>query len=106
VTGTVNCLDIGFKDKYEFVLYCGTTETGIYNPDKNLKLKTITTNEKSVTSVAISPECEYYVYCFGSDWCKGLEELNTYSAVKINVGRINTSDVNGSGGMGTSSYLR
>lgn len=37
-----------------------------------MRIKSITTNDTSVTCISISPDCEYYAYSFGCDWCKGL----------------------------------
>jgi hypothetical protein len=106
VCGMVNCVELGFREcKYEFALFCGTIEAGMFSPEKNLKIKAIMTSEAAVTAISVSPDCEYYAYAFGSDWCRGLEELNTYTSVKVMVGRITTADVTSSG-LGTSGYMR
>lgn len=39
--GQINGLDFGCRDRYDFVLYCGSFETGIYSPDKYSKIKSL-----------------------------------------------------------------
>jgi WD40 repeat protein len=104
--GMVNCVELGLRDcKYEFALFCGTFESGMFSTDKNMRIKSISTGDAAVTAISLSPDYEYYAYAFGSDWCKGLEELSTGNAVRLMVGKVTTGDVT-SAGLGTSAYLR
>lgn len=75
--GQINSLDFGCKDRYEFLLFCGSFESGIYSTDKFAKIKSITNeNSPTLTAIAISPDCEYYASAVGYDWLRGLDDVN------------------------------
>lgn len=68
---------------------------GIYNFDKSSRNKTFS-SDSCVSSVALSPDLEYFAYGIGNDWSRGLNELHTMSPTtpKIMVLRLTVSDIN------------
>ena len=90
----MNGMDVGVKEnRYQFVIVCGTEEVGVYSPQKSSKIKTLGSSTTAVTAVSISPDCQYYAFALGSDWNKGLDQLSLTLPVKLNVGRLASSDV-------------
>jgi len=90
----INGIDFGVKDgKYEFGVFCGTEEMATYSTEKSLRIKTLGSTGVTVTAISVSPDCEYYAFATGTDWCKGMEELSSSLPIKINVGRLTSSDV-------------
>lgn len=97
LTGQINCVDISVKDKkYDFALFCGTEESGIYNLDKSLKIKTIGTTSVASTAISVSPDSEYYAYAIGSDWCQGMNEMGLTLNLKIFVAKLSLADITSS----------
>jgi len=64
---------------------------------RKIKCKTITSSTSSigaVTAVKMSPKLDYVLYATGSDWLKGIHELENPKKPKIGVTRITKPDLN------------
>ena len=90
--GQMNSVDISCKDrKHFFCFYSGSEETGMFEITKNKKIKNITT-ANSVTAVKVSPDSDFLLYACGSDWLKGLDELNDAKKAKLVGVKLTSSD--------------
>lgn len=95
--GQVNAIDIGYHNYETFSIFAGTEEIAIYNTTKKSKVKTLTTNSTGTgagTAVRISPKNDYIAYATGSDWIKGLYELETIKKPRIGVVKLSNSELN------------
>ena len=72
-------------------MYGGTEETGVYDLLRDKKARTITTN-LTTTCVRMNPDCEYLVYGVGSDWMKGMEEMEQSKKCRLIGMKISSSD--------------
>lgn len=97
VHGMVNSIDIGYHNYETFSLSAGTEDIVVFNNIKKMKCKSLITSSSNVpagTAVRISPKNQYIAYAVGSDWTKGLYELENIKKPKIFVVKINNSDLN------------
>lgn len=94
--GQVNCVDIGYYNREIFSLIGGTEDLTSYNLNKKSKGNTYCTNSSMVgaaTACRMSPRYDYLVYATGTDWCKGIHELENLKKPKINLVKLSTSDL-------------
>lgn len=90
--GQLNTVDIACKDrKYCFCVYGGSEESGMFDITKNKKVKNLT-SASTVTAVKVSSDCEFMIYATGSDWIKGVDELNDAKKAKLIGLKVTTSD--------------
>lgn len=95
--GQVNCVDIGFHNYDVFSIIGGSEDLGIFNTIKKSKVKTLATAGSATgagTAVRISPKNEYVAYATGSDWLRGLYELESIKKPRIAVVKLSNSDLN------------
>jgi uncharacterized protein with WD repeat len=95
--GQVNCLDLGYHNYEGYTVIGGSEDINIFNTNKRSKVKSLATTGQSQgagTAVRISPKNDYIAYATGSDWLKGLYELETIKKPKIAVVKLTVQDLN------------
>jgi hypothetical protein len=94
--GQVNCVEIGIHSYSPYLVIGGTDDLSVYNYAKKSKAKTICNANSTIgatTAVRLSPKSDYIAYATGSDWLKGLHELETLKKPKITVWKLTNSDL-------------
>jgi hypothetical protein len=89
-------VDLGYYNYETFCLIGGSDDLSSYNILKKSKGNTYSNASSSVgacTAVRLSPRLEYIVYATGSDWTKGIHELENMKKPKICVSKLTTSDL-------------
>ena len=74
----------------------GTEDLSSYNLAKKIRVKGIAASSSSTgasTAVRLSPKLDYIIYATGSDWIKGLNELDNITKPKIGGMKILSSDL-------------
>lgn len=91
----VDAIDIGISNSDFFVAIGGSEDLGIYNHYKKLKVKNLTPSSQSgaSTAVSFSPKYDYVAFAVGSDWLKGIYELETVKRAKIGVAKLSNTDM-------------
>jgi hypothetical protein len=95
--GQVNCVDVGFHNYEIFSIIGGSEDMAIFNTNKKSKVKTLATAGTSTgagTAVRLSPKNDYVAFATGSDWLKGLYELESIKKPRIAVVKLTSSDLN------------
>lgn len=94
--GQVNCVDLGYYSYTGYALFGGTDDLCSWNIFKRSKGITITSSSSSIgaaTAVRISPKQDFVAYATGTDWCKGMHELDHLKKPRIAVTPISQSDL-------------
>ena len=94
--GQVNAVDLGYHDYKVFSMVGGSEELSIWNIIKRTKGATISSVSSSIgatTAARICPKQEFVAFATGTDWCKGLYELEGLKRPKISVIKLATSDM-------------
>lgn len=91
----VDAVDIGVSNSDFCVAIGGTEELGIYNHIRRAKVKTLVSASQTAatTAVSFSPKHDYIAYAVGSDWLKGIYELETMKRPKIGVVKLSSADM-------------
>lgn len=95
--GQVNCVDIGYHNYEIFTIVGGTEDIVIFNINKKSKAKTVSISSSLIgpgTAVRISPKNDYIAFATGSDWLKGLYELESIKKPKVSVAKLSIGDLN------------
>ena len=94
--GQINSLDLGFHNHLNYLVVSGSEEICIFNVNKKSKVKSLSQIGATVgagTAVKISPNQDYLAYSTGSDWTKGLSELDGIKKPRIVVTKLSNSDI-------------
>jgi hypothetical protein len=94
--GQVNCVDIGYASYESFAFVGGTENLESYNLTAKNKVDTITSASSSIgatTAVRISPKQDFVVYATGTDWTKGIHELESLKRPKIALIKLTQGDI-------------
>lgn len=94
--GQVNCVDLGYLSYEVFAIIGGTEDLSAYNIIKRSKGSTYITSNSSngaATAVRISPRLDYLVYASGTDWTKGIHELENLKKPKIGLVKLTQSEL-------------
>lgn len=90
--GQVNAVDIGLSNNDFYLAVGGSEDLGVYNPAKKTKVKTIVQNNPT-TAVSFNPNHQFMAYAVGTDWLRGLVELEQPKRPKITVVKMAEKDV-------------
>ena len=94
--GQVNCVDLGYSAYQAFAYVGGTENLQSYNLVSKNKVDTVTTTTSSVgacNAIRISPKQDYVVYATGTDWTKGIHELENLKRPRIGLVKLSQGDV-------------
>jgi WD40 repeat protein len=94
--GQVNAIDLGYHNYESFSVIGGTEEISIYNTQKKSKARALASNNSTTgagTAIKLSPKNEYVAFATGTDWIKGLSELEGIKKPKIGVVKLSNSDL-------------
>lgn len=89
-------MDIGYYNHETFCLIGGSDDLSSYNILKKSKGNTYSNCSSSVgatTAVRLSPKLDYIVYATGSDWTKGIHELENMKKPKICLAKLSMNDL-------------
>jgi hypothetical protein len=74
----------------------GSDDLAVYNLLKKSKVKTLSSSNSTVsatTAVRISPNQDYVAYATGTDWLKGLSELENIKKPRLTVMKLDSKEV-------------
>lgn len=94
--GQVNTVDLGFKNHETFCLVGGTDNLRTFNLSTKNEGPMITSSSTSIgatTAVRLSPNLEFVAFATGTDWCKGIHELDHIKKPLVSVIRLNESEL-------------
>ena len=94
--GQVNCVDLGYYNYEAFSLIGGSEDLSSYNILKKSKGTTIsaaTSTYGAATAVRISPRMDFVAFSTGSDWTKGIHELESLRRPRIGVVKLTAGDL-------------
>ena len=94
--GQINTVDIGYYNYTPFTLIGGTDDLCSWNMNKKHKGATITASTSSIgaaTASRLSPKLDLIAFATGTDWCKGMHELDNLKRPKVAVIRVSQSDL-------------
>ena len=94
--GQVNCVDLGYYNYESFSLIGGSEDLSSYNMLKKTKGTTISAASSTIgaaTAVRISPRMDFVAFSTGSDWTKGIHELESLRRPRIGVVKLTAGDL-------------
>lgn len=68
----------------------------VYNLNKRSKVKTLSSSNSNVsatTAVRISPNQDYVAFATGTDWLKGLNELDNIKKPRLTVMKLDSKEI-------------
>jgi hypothetical protein len=86
----LNSVDVGCYDGKPFIGVASTLESTLINPFTKYKIVSFSNEDRegASTAIKISPNLDFVVVCTGSDWTKGLAELECLRKPRVIVSRL------------------
>ena len=94
IYGQVNTVDLGFKNHETFCLVGGTDNLRTFTLSTKNEGPLITSSSTSIgatTASRLSPSLEFIAFATGTDWCKGIHELDHIKKPLVSVIRLSES---------------
>lgn len=92
----VDAVDIGIYNSDFFVAIGGSDDLGVYNNYKKSKVQTLAPISQLIgatTAVSFSPGSDYVAFAVGTDWLKGIHELEGMKRARIGVTKLSKNDM-------------
>jgi hypothetical protein len=86
----LNSVDVAFYDGRPFIGVASSSESTLINPFTKYKIVSFSNEDRegASTAIKISPNLEFVAVCTGSDWSKGLGELQCLRKPRVIVSRL------------------
>ena len=94
--GQVNTVDLGFKNHETFCLIGGTDNLRACNISTKVEGPMITSSSSSIgatTAARLSPTLDFVAFATGTDWCKGIHELDHVKKPIVSVIKLSDSEL-------------
>jgi len=95
--GQVTTVDIGYYNYDTYLAVGGTDDYAVFNIHKKLRSKGLVNPNSAVgstTASKIHPNNKYIAFANGTDWAKGIQELENIKKPKITLYRILGGELN------------